>query len=117
MLFLFILVLSLIFQIFLPWWIIVPIAMGAAFWKANTGKHAFTTGFLAIFCLWILAGLFYSIPNENILANRVGEMLSLPAGSFNWIIVLLISALIGGLVAGVAALTGRYIREATVKKV
>lgn len=116
MLFLIILVISLILQFFLPWWIIAPVAFGAAFWKAETGKHAFVTGFLSIFTLWIVTGLFQSIPNEHILANRVGAMLKLPEASYNWLIVLIISAIIGGLLAGVAAMAGRHFREASLKR-
>lgn len=114
MLFLLILVISLILQFFLPWWIIAPVAFGAAFWKAETGRHAFGTGFLSIFVLWVVTGLFQSIPNQHILANRVGAMLKLPETSLNWLLVLIITAIIGGLVGGVAAMAGRHLREAVI---
>ena len=115
MLFIFILITSLILQLFLPWWIIAPIATGLAFWKAKSAGYAFVSGFGAIFSLWILVGLFHSIPNENLLANRVGQILMLPQSSFNWIFVLLITGLIGGLVAGFSALSGYYLRLALIK--
>jgi len=108
MLFILILILSLILQFFLPWWIIALVSFGLAFWKARTGSQAFGQGFLAIFVLWVSMGLVHSLPNENLLANRVAEMLTLPAASFNWIIVLLATGLVGGLVAGFAALAGFY---------
>ena len=108
MLFLLILILSLILQFFLPWWIIAPIAFGLAFWKSRSGGHAFGQGFLAIFVLWVVMGLTHSIPNENLLASRVAEMLTLPSSSFNWIVVLLAAGLVGGLVAGFSALAGFY---------
>lgn len=108
MLFLLILIASLILQFFLPWWIIAPIAFGLAFWKARSGSHAFGSGFGAIFLLWVIMGLIHSIPNENLLANRVGEMLMLPLNSFNWIIVLIATGIVGGLVAGISALAGFY---------
>ncbi|MBC7743549.1 MAG: hypothetical protein H7096_00435 [Flavobacterium sp.] len=104
-------VISLILQFLLPWWIISPVAFGLAFWKAKTGRYGFSAGFTAIFLLWSIMGLVRSIPNENRLANRVGEMLMLPPNSFNWIIVLLITGIIGGLVGGISALAGFYIRE------
>jgi hypothetical protein len=108
MLFLLILIISLVLQFFLPWWIIAPIAFVIAFWKAKNAAHAFSSGFSAILLLWIVMGLVHSIPNENLLANRVGEMLMLPSNSFNWIIVLLVTGLVGGLVAGLSALAGFY---------
>ncbi len=108
MLFILILLVSLVLQFFLPWWIIAPIALGFAFWKARSGGHAFASGFGAIFLLWIIMGLIRSVPNENLLANRVGEMLMLPSNSLNWIFVLLITGVLGGLVAGISALAGFY---------
>ena len=108
MLFLLILIISLILQSFLPWWIIALVAFGLAFWKANRAGQAFASGFGALFLLWIIMGLIHTIPNENLLANRVGEMLLIPLNSLNWIIVLLVTGLIGGLVAGLSALAGFY---------
>lgn len=112
MLFLLIVTLCFVFQLFLPWWIITPLAFGAAFWKAENGTHAFWSGFFALFALWIITALFYSIPNGHILANRVGAMLGLPDTSINWPIVLLISGIIGGLAAGFCSLSGYYVRQA-----
>ena len=114
MLFLIIVIICFALQLFLPWWIITPIAFGAAFWKATSGKHAFWSAFFALFVLWLLTGLFYSIPNGHILANRVGTMLGLPDTTLNWVIVLLISGVIGGLAAGFCSLAGFYLRQAMV---
>lgn len=115
MLFLIIIVICFLFQLFLPWWVIAPLAFGAAFWKGKSGVHAFWSGFLAIFTLWILTALFYSIPNGHILANRVGAMLGLPETTINWAVVLLISGLIGGLAAGFCSLAGFYSRQSMVR--
>ena len=101
-----IVVVSLILQFFLPWWIIALTAFTLAFWKARSAGHAFGSGFTAIFLLWIVLGLFKSVPNEHLLANRVGEMFMLPPGSFNWIVMLLATGIIGGMVGGLSALAG-----------
>lgn len=114
MLFLLIAIVSLILQLFLPWWVIAPVAFVFAAWKAQSAKNAFFTAFLAIFVLWTIAGLIHTLPNENILANRVASMLTLPSSSFSWLIVLIISGVIGGLAAGFSALAGRYAKEALV---
>ena len=115
MLFLIIAILSLILQYFLPWWIIAPIAFGMSLWIARSGKQAFGSGFLAIFLLWLIIGLAHTLPNENILANRVGSMLKLPESSINWVFVLLISGIVGGLASGLAALSGFYVKDAFAK--
>lgn len=114
MLFVIIVVLCFVFQLFLPWWIITPLAFGAAFWRAQSSSHAFRSGFLAVFSLWIAVALFYSLPNENILANRIGAMLGLPETGINWIIVIVITGIIGGLAAGLCALSGYYFRQTLV---
>ena len=111
MLFLLIAVISLILQLFLPWWIIAPLAFGLAFWKAKSGKNAFASAFFAIFVVWIVAGLIHTIPNENILANRVGTMLNFPYTSMNWILVLLLTGIIGGLASGFSALAGFFAKD------
>ncbi len=115
MLFLFIFIACLVFQLVLPWWIICPIAMGLAFWKAKTAGNAFFSGFAAVFLLWVIVGLFHSIPNENLLANRIGQLFTLPESQFNWVIILIVTGIIGGLVAGFSALAGFYLRIAFLK--
>ena len=112
MLFLLIAVISLILQLFLPWWIIAPLAFGLSAWKASSAKNAFGSAFFAIFVVWIVAGLIHTIPNGNILANRVGIMLNLPENSMNWMIVLLLTGIIGGLTSGFSALSGFFAKDA-----
>lgn len=114
MLFLIIATLCFVFQLFLPWWIISPIAFGAAFWNAGNSTHTFWSGFFAVFTLWIITGLFYSIPNGHLLANRVGAMLGLPDTTINWVVVLLISGVIGGIAAGLSASAGYHVRKAII---
>jgi hypothetical protein len=111
MLFLLIALLSLILQVFFPWWIIAPVAFVLAAWKSNSAKNAFFSGFLAIFVLWIIVALLHTLPNENILANRVASMLTLPSTSLSWLFVLIISAFIGGIAAGFSGLAGFYSKE------
>lgn len=98
----------LVLQFFLPWWIIGPVAFIFAAWKARTATHAFQSGFKALFVLWTLMALIKTLPNDNILANRVGKMFMLPDWSFNWIFVLLVSSLTGALTAAFSALAGYY---------
>jgi hypothetical protein len=112
MLFLLIAIIALILQLFLPWWIIAPVAFSLSAWKASSGKNAFGSAFFAIFLVWIITGLIHTIPNENILANRVGTMLNLPENPNNWIIVLLLSGIIGGLASGFSALAGFFAKDA-----
>ncbi|MFM6975620.1 MAG: hypothetical protein ACKOW2_02070 [Sphingobacteriaceae bacterium] len=116
MLFILILLLSLVAQFFLPWWVIAPIAFILAVRLGQNGKKSFWNGFSALFILWACMALLRTLPNENLLANRVGQMLTLPESGFNWIILVFISSLIGGLVAGLSAFAGFQFKEAFLKK-
>lgn len=110
MAFLIILLLSFLFQMVLPWWIIIVISFGTCGILGKNGKIAFLQSFFAIFLMWIGMALYKSIPNENILASRIAEMLSLKY----WPLVVFVTGLIGGLVAGIAGLCGYHFRKAMI---
>src|SRR5690606_381469 len=110
-LFLLIFILALIGQLFLPWWVVVPIAMLCCMWRAQTARSAFIISFLSIFTLWLITSLILSIPNNHLLANRVGQMLGLPDSPYNWLPVALIATLPGALTAGFSGLGGFFSRK------
>lgn len=109
MLFFIILILSLAVSFVLPWWIVAIISFLTALLIAKGSAHAFWSAFAAIFIVWVAMALFKSVPNDHILAIRVAHLL--PLGG-KWILLLLITALIGGLVAGMSALSGLLLRKA-----
>lgn len=109
MLFFIILILSFISSYLLPWWAAAAIAFLAALLVGKTSGKVFWSGFGAIFILWMILALAKSIPNDNILASRVIQLFPLP---HQWILLLLITALIGGLVGGMAALSGVLTKKA-----
>jgi len=109
MLFLIILILSFISSFLLPWWAVAVIAFLAALFIGKTSGKVFWSGFGAIFVLWVILALMKSLPNDNVLAGRVIQLFPLP---HQWILLLLITALIGGLVGGLAALSGVLTKRA-----
>jgi hypothetical protein len=109
MLFLIILILSFVCGFFLPWWVAVIVAFLAAFFIGKTSMRSFWSGFAAIFVVWAALALLKSIPNENILAGRVVQLFPLPN---NWIWLLFVTALVGGLVGGIGALSGILLKKA-----
>jgi len=109
MLFLIILILSVALSYILPWWIVVIVAFLAALLFGKTSGQSFWSGFAAVFVGWTILALLKSVPNDNILADRVVQLFPLP---HNWIWVLLVTALIGGLVGGLGALSGLLLRKA-----
>jgi hypothetical protein len=108
MLFLVILILSFLCSYFLPWWIIAVIAFLAAFFMNKKLGMSFLSGFAAVFVAWTILALLKSIPNDNMLAERVAKLFQLP----NWILLLLVTAFIGGLVGGMSALSGALVKKA-----
>ncbi|MFI5139485.1 MAG: hypothetical protein ACHQIM_16815 [Sphingobacteriales bacterium] len=109
MLFLIILILSIAGSSLLPWWAIAVIAFFASFFIGKKPGRSFLSGFGAVFIAWVVLALFKSIPNEHILADRVVQLFPLPN---NWIWLLLVTGLIGGLVGGMAALSGGLMKKA-----
>ena len=94
--------------LFLPWWIIAVAAFLVALVIPLKSGYSFIAGFLALFLLWGLQAFFIDITNHHILAIRVARLLPL-GGSY--IALILLSAFIGGLVGGMAALTGSLARK------
>jgi hypothetical protein len=107
MLFLIILVLSIICSYFLPWWFVAVITFAAAYFVGKKPGRSFLAGFAGVFLAWVILALLKSLPNDNILANRVAHLFQLA----NWILLLLVTGLIGGLVGGMAALSGALVRK------
>lgn len=116
MIFISILILSFIGQLFLPWWIILPIAFIVSGLSNAKKYQAFLSAFLAIYILWFIVALFMSVPNEHVLAGRVGQILGFEPHALNWLWVLLIGNIPAALVAGFAALSGQLGRALYKKK-
>ena len=112
MLFLIILVLSFVASYFLPWRIIALIAFLAALFIGKTSGQSFWSGFGGVFIVWVILALLKSIPNDNMLASRVIQLFPLP---HSWILLLFITALIGGLVGGMSALSGILVKKVFTK--
>jgi L-lactate permease len=113
MLFFIILISSLVVSFVLPWWIVAIISFLSALFIARSSAHAFWSAFVAIFIVWVVMAMFKSVPNDHILATRMAHLL--PLGG-HWVLLAAITGLIGGLVAGMSALSGQLFRRAYYKK-
>ena len=111
MLLLIIIVSCFIAQSFLPWWIIAPVCLIASFFFSSSKKQAFWSGFAGVFILWLVKILSLSLPNEHLLANKVGQVFMLPESNYNWIILLIVSSVIGGMVGGLSCLAGNSFKK------
>ena len=100
----FIAVVSAILQQFLPWWIIALVGFVGGYTIKQGYLKAFAAGFISIFLLWIVYAFMLSHGNNDILAAKVARLLPLQ-GQVS--LLLLVTGIVGGLVSGLATLTGR----------
>jgi len=100
--------LSFAFCLLLPWWSIAIAAFVVAALIPQKPGKAFLTGFVALFLLW--GGLSFWISNNNnhVLAHKVSQLLLKMDSP---VVLVLVTAFIGALVAGFAALAGSYLRK------
>jgi hypothetical protein len=93
---------------FLPWYSFVFCTIIVAIVIPQKPFKAFAAGFLAVFVLWCLLAIVKDVPNEHILSTKVANILPLKG---NTTLLIVITGLIGGLVAGFGALTGSYAKN------
>lgn len=101
-------VLAYIAGLFLPWWVLALIAFSVALLFPQRSGLAFLSGFLAIFLMWSLVAVWIDVSNNSLLSHKVAQLLPLGGST---ILLIIVSALVGGLVGGFAALSGASLRK------
>jgi hypothetical protein len=94
--------------LFLPWWSIAIAAfIVAALIPQHPGK-AFFTAFLALLLLWSGLSYWMSSNNDHILAHKVSLLILKMDNPY---LLILATAIVGALVAGLGALSGSLLRK------
>jgi len=96
--------------LWLPWWSIALAAFITSLLVYQGAGKAFTGGFLGLFLLWGGLAWWINIQNHGILAKKIASVLPLNG---NPGLLIFVTALIGALVAGSAAVTGSFLRSAS----
>ena len=89
---------SFVFQNFLPWWTMAIVAFTLGYFFGNKGFASFCAGFLGVGLLWLGMSVFIDVSTHSILTEKINRLLPLN--------VFVLTTLIGGLVGGLASLTG-----------
>ncbi len=92
----------------LPWWSYIFTSFLVAMTIHQKPAKAFLAGFLGLFSLWALLAILKDTANEHILSIKVAKLF--PLGGSYWLLIL-ITAMIGGLVSGLAATAGSNMRK------
>lgn len=100
--------LAFISGLFLPWWALAFTSMGVALIIHQKAGKAFLAGFLGVFGLWGGLAAWIDFQNNQILSHKIAQILPLGGNSY---LLIGVTALLGGLVAGLAALTGSFLRS------
>jgi hypothetical protein len=101
-------ILSFAAGLYTAWWCIALVAFVVAICIHQQPGKAFLSGFLALFLLWGGLSWWIDVKNESVLSHRVAELIGLGHSSF---LLILVTALIGAIVAGLGALSGSYLKR------
>lgn len=94
--------------LYLPWWSVAIVAFLISIIIQQGHLASFICGFISLFLLWGFLSFWISMENGNILAHRVSLLIFKTDSP---ILLIFVTALIGAMVAGFAALTGSYFRK------
>jgi len=100
-------ILAFISGLFLPWWGMAITSLLVAVLVHQKAGKAFFSGLLGVFLLWAGLAWWIDMKNNGILSKKIATIL--PLGG-NTILLIGVTGLIGGLIAGFAAMSGSFLR-------
>ena len=95
--------------LWLPWWSIAVAAFLAALMIFQPPGKAFLGGFIGLFILWGALAWWIDMQNQGVLSRKIAMIFPLSGNPF---LLILVTAITGGSVAGFAAATGSFLRSA-----
>jgi hypothetical protein len=100
-------VLAFVAGMYLEWWSIAIVAFLVALLLPQGLGRSFLAGFLGIFILWGVLSLWIDIKNDGLLSGKMAGLFGLGSSG---ILLVIITALVGALVGGFAAMSGSSLR-------
>lgn len=100
--------LSFVSGLFLPNWVIAPVAFVVTLLIPLKPLAAFLSGFFALFLVWGGLAMAANAANDGILATRIANLFQLNGSAAA---LILVTALVGGLMGGGGALTASFLQK------
>lgn len=94
-----------LFPLFLPWWSFAITSFIVAVFIHQRPWKAFLAGFTALLLLWGIYAVVIDDANQHILSTKVARILPFNG---SYVALIITTAIIGGSLSGMAALTGSY---------
>lgn len=95
-----------ILSLVLPWWSVMVAALATALFIPLKKAAVFFIPFLAILLFWFVYSYLMSSGNDFTLAKRIAVLLPLGGNPY---ILMLVTGIVGGLAAGIAAVFGKQV--------
>lgn len=99
--------LSYLSELFLPWWSVVICAFLIGVIIPTKGFNDFLSGFLGVGLLWLFFAFMIDFDTDSILTSQIAPLLNLN----NALVVIAVTGLLGGIVGGLATLSGSQLRR------
>lgn len=99
--------LSFALSLYLPWWSIAIASFAVPLVIGQKPYLDFIAGFVALFLLWGGLAWYISAANHHLLAEKIAVLV---INKNDPVVLILVTALTGALVAGFSALTGSLLR-------
>ena len=99
-------IIAIVLSQFLPWWYVMIAGFISSLLISLEKAAVFYIPFLAIFCFWTVYAFILSSSNDFILAKKIAVLLPLGGNPY---LLIIVTGLIGGLAAGIAAIFGKQL--------
>ncbi len=100
--------LSFVSGLYMPWWGIAIAAFLVSAAIPQKPAFSFLSGFLGVFLLWEGLAWWIDYKNNGILSQKIANILPLGGST---VLLIVITSVVGAIVAGFAALAGSYLRR------
>ena len=94
--------------LYLPFWSVALVSFGVAAFIYQKPGMAWLTGFVSILIFWGLLAFWIDTQNDSILSTRMASLFPLGGASS---LLILITAVVGAIIGGLAALSGSFLRK------